>query len=105
MKKQTGNSGLKIIEGRHQPGPRFEARTFVPEVIYEHRVRDKHRIIYLYDPKTFTFFHSRILIIVAELCMALTVASRHSLPKAPVRLHKATPELLTANYSLLTFYV
>ena len=47
--KEIGNSGLKIIEGRHQPGPRFEARTFVPEVIYEHRVRDKHRIIYLYD--------------------------------------------------------
>ena len=37
--------------------------------------------------------------------MALTVASRHSLPKAPVRLHKATPELLIANYSLLTFDV
>ena len=25
----------------------------------------------------------------AELCMALTVASRHYVPKAPVRLHKA----------------
>ena len=33
----------------------------------------------------------RIFEIVAELCMALTVASRPSLPKAPVRLHKATP--------------
>ena len=40
----------------------------------------------------------RIYKIVAELCMALTVASRHCVPKAPVRLHKATPELLTANY-------
>ena len=65
MKMQIGNSGLKIIKGRHQQGPRFEARTFVPEVIYEHRVRDKHRDIYLYDQKTFTFFHSLILIIVA----------------------------------------
>ena len=34
---EIGNSGLKFIEGRHQPGPRFEARTFVPEVFYEHR--------------------------------------------------------------------
>ena len=42
--------------------------------------------------------HSKI---VAKLCMAFTVASRHCVPKAPVRLHKATPELLTANCSLL----
>ncbi len=41
--------------------------------------------------------------IVAELCMALTVASRHCVPKAPVRLHKATPELLIIHCSLLTF--
>ena len=40
---EIGNSGLKIIEGRHQPGPRFEARTFVPEVIDKHRVKVKHR--------------------------------------------------------------
>ena len=36
--------------------------------------------------------------------MALTVASRHYVPKAPVRLHKPPPALLTANYSLLTFF-
>ena len=36
---EIGNSGLKFIEGRHQPGPRFGARAFVPEVIDEHRVR------------------------------------------------------------------
>ena len=34
---EIGNSGLKIIEGRHQPGPRFEARTFVRSMMYEHR--------------------------------------------------------------------
>ena len=34
---ESGNSGLKIIEGRHQPGPRFEARTFVLETFYKHR--------------------------------------------------------------------
>ena len=45
MKVQIGNSGLKIIEGRHQPGPRYGARTFVPEVIDEHRVR--HFIVML----------------------------------------------------------
>ena len=37
------------------------------------------------------FFHS------PELCMALTVASRHYVPKAPVRLHKAIPALLTTH--------
>ena len=55
MKNQIGNSGLKIIEGRHQQGPRFEARTFVPEVIYEHRVKYKHHIIYLWDQSLFRF--------------------------------------------------
>ena len=39
--------------------------------------------------------------IVAELCMALTVASRHCVPKAPVRLHKATPAL-NSQYSILS---
>ena len=43
MKNQIGNSGLKIIEGRHQPEPRFEARTFVPEAIDKHRVKDYYR--------------------------------------------------------------
>ena len=30
-------------EGRHQQGPRFGARTFVPKVIDEHRVKCKQR--------------------------------------------------------------
>ena len=37
VKNQIGNSGLKIIEGRHGPGPRFGARTFVRSMFYEHR--------------------------------------------------------------------
>ena len=50
---KIGNSGLKIIEGRHQPGPRFEVRTFVPEVIDEHRYlflkKDEDKVFYVFS--------------------------------------------------------
>ena len=43
---KIGNSGLKFIEGRHQQGPRYGARTFVHEVIDEHRVKCKQILAY-----------------------------------------------------------
>ncbi len=51
------------------------------------------RSLELFSGSGFAAFYK----IVAELCMAFTVASRHFIPKAPVRLRKATPELLTTH--------
>ena len=39
---KIGNSGLKFIKGRHQPGPRFGARAFVHEVIDKHSVKSTY---------------------------------------------------------------
>ena len=47
IKNQIGNSGLKFIEGRHQQGPRYRARPFVPEVIDKHSVKGTHCFAYL----------------------------------------------------------
>ncbi len=72
--------------GRHQQGPRFEARTFVLPTMYEHRASKRQTSLRSFA-RGVAF--SDNFINAAELCMALTVASRHCVPNAPVRLHKA----------------
>ncbi len=53
---KIGNSGLTFIEGRHQPRLRFGARTFMPEVMGEHRVRYKHHLVFPCEQKFLCFF-------------------------------------------------